>query len=144
MNIGLKLLLIYCSVIMSVVRPLHALSSHRNFILPKSLLSRRMSSVSDSTAEEVKTYLLEYKYVDNMIERRTPYRAGHIAQAELYISKEMIVAGGAFMPKVDGAMFIFKSTRSALEAFVKDDPYVVNGLVPEYNIREWNVVVGRV
>ena len=27
--------------------------------------------------------------------------------------------------------------------FIKKDPYVINGLVPSFSIREWNVVVGK-
>lgn len=133
----------------AAIRSLLTLSSHRSYAASRVALLRCSStgplSSSSSTAEEVvKTYLLEYKYVDNMVERRTPYRTGHIALAERYISEKLIVAGGAFVPKVDGAMFIFKSKRNILEAFVKEDPYVTNGLVPEYTIREWNVVVGSV
>ena len=29
-----------------------------------------------------------------------------------------------------------------VEAFVEQDPYVRNGLVTSWHIREWNVVVG--
>jgi len=151
-TIKLFLFLIYSSIVMSAVIPsLITLSSRRSYTPSRASLLRcsstgpLSSSSKDVTGEEVvKTYLLEYKYVDNMVERRTPYRTGHIALAERYISEKLIVAGGAFVPKVDGAMFIFKSTRNILEAFVKEDPYVANGLVPEYTIREWNVVVGSV
>lgn len=154
MNIKLFLFLITfnSSIVMSAIRSLFTVSSSRRSPIASRVAPLRCSSTGplnssgkDVTAEEaVKTYLLEYKYVDNMVERRTLYRTGHIALAERYISEKLIVAGGAFVPKVDGAMFIFKSTRSILEAFVKEDPYVTNGLVPEYTIREWNVVVGQV
>jgi len=141
---------LFLFIIMSAsIRSLLSLSSHRSYVLSRVAGLRHSSTgplSSSKAAEEeaIKTYLLEYKYVDNMVERRTPYRTGHIALAERYISDKLIIAGGAFVPKVDGAMFIFKSTRNILEAFVKEDPYVVNGLVPEYTIREWNVVVGHV
>ena len=29
-----------------------------------------------------------------------------------------------------------------MEAYVKDDPYVINGLVSGYRIRAWNIVAG--
>jgi len=32
--------------------------------------------------------------------------------------------------------------RGIIEAFVRDDPYVQNGLVTSWNIREWSVAVG--
>ena len=33
--------------------------------------------------------------------------------------------------------------RSKVEDFAKNDPYVVNGLIQEWNVREWIVVVGN-
>jgi uncharacterized protein YciI len=32
------------------------------------------------------------------------------------------------------------SSREAAEAFVKDDPFVVNGVVRGWEIREWNEI----
>ena len=31
---------------------------------------------------------------------------------------------------------------SAAEAFARDDPYVVNGLVKRWRVREWTTVIG--
>ena len=50
---------------------------------------------------------------------------------------------GALTDPVDGAIFIFKNvSKDEIEAFVKDDPYVQNNLVPSYEIRPYMVVVG--
>lgn len=50
---------------------------------------------------------------------------------------------GALTDPVDGAIFIFRNvSKDDIEAFVKDDPYVVNGLVPQYEIRPYMVVAG--
>jgi len=49
---------------------------------------------------------------------------------------------GAFNP-VDGALLIFRAgSPDEVEAFVRQDPYVLNGLVTAWRIREWTVVVG--
>ncbi len=32
--------------------------------------------------------------------------------------------------------------RSVVEHFVRHDPYVTNGLVRSWKIRQWNVVIG--
>ncbi len=40
-----------------------------------------------------------------------------------------------------GAMGVF-STRAAAEAFVAADPFVTQGIVARYSIREWNEVLG--
>lgn len=55
----------------------------------------------------------------------------------------MLMAGAHDNP-VDGAVFVWGPTadKALIEAFVAGDPYVVNGLVKSWTIREWNVVVG--
>jgi|EP01040_Poterioochromonas_malhamensis_P008798 hypothetical protein len=90
-----------------------------------------------------KKYILEYHYVENMVERRTPYRADHLANAERLLQDNILIAGGAFMPHADGALFIFSSDYETVENFVQNDPYFKAGLIPKYSIREWNVVVGK-
>lgn len=53
----------------------------------------------------------------------------------------MLMAGAHDNP-VDGAVFVWapSATKEEIEAFVKADPYVKNGLVTSWSIREWNVV----
>ena len=60
------------------------------------------------------------------------------------IFKIIFLIIGAFSPPV-GAQFIFKcDSANDVEEFVAKDPYVQNRLVTEYDIKEWNVVVGSV
>ncbi len=41
------------------------------------------------------------------------------------------------------AVLVFKAESPATaEAFVKSDPYVRNGLITEWSIRPWTVVIG--
>ncbi len=50
--------------------------------------------------------------------------------------------GGAFNP-VTGTLLVFRAASAAeVEEFVKSDPYVKNGLVKRWEIREWTVVIG--
>jgi hypothetical protein len=89
-------------------------------------------------------YALQYDYVDNMLERRTPFRAGHLALATEHLERGEIVMAGAWANPVDGALFVWRADdRSVIERFVERDPYVLNGLVPSWRIREWNVVIGN-
>jgi uncharacterized protein YciI len=54
-----------------------------------------------------------------------------------------LVFGGAFANPADGAAIVFKVENQAkIEDFVEKDPYVINGLVTEWRIREWTAVVG--
>lgn len=40
----------------------------------------------------------------------------------------------------EGSMGVFKS-RAAAEAFVKEDPFVLEGLVGKYSIKDWNEIL---
>jgi len=44
---------------------------------------------------------------------------------------------------VDGAVILFRAdSPAAAEEFAKSDPYVVNGIVKKWHVREWTTVVG--
>jgi uncharacterized protein YciI len=86
--------------------------------------------------------ILFYDYVDDILERRGPHREAHLAAVGKLRQEGMVVMGGAFADPVDGAVIVFNTeNRSTIEAFVAEDPYVVNGLVTHWRIRDWNVVV---
>jgi uncharacterized protein YciI len=88
-------------------------------------------------------YLLFYDYVENIVERRAPYREVHLKLAREWLDRGEIVMGGAYADPVDGAVLLFQvNDRAAVEEFVKSDLYVANGLVTGWRIRPWNVVIG--
>jgi uncharacterized protein YciI len=44
---------------------------------------------------------------------------------------------------VDSAVLVFQGENPPVaENFAKNDPYVKNGLIVEWTVRKWNVVVG--
>ena len=88
-------------------------------------------------------YLLFYEVVDDYVERRAQFRAAHLTLArEAAARGELILAGGLANP-VDGSVLLFKADSPAVaEAFAKADPYVTNGLVTRWRVREWTTVVG--
>lgn len=88
-------------------------------------------------------FILFYDYVENIVERRAPFRESHLALISEFINRGELVLGGAFANPVDSAAIVFKvDDKSKIEAFVEMDPYVINGLVSKWQIREWTVVVG--
>ena len=89
-------------------------------------------------------YLLFYDVVDDYVERRTPLRAAHIALARAAESRGELILAGAFANPPDGAVFLFRGdSAAAAEQFAAADPYVQNGLVTNWRVREWMTVVGR-
>jgi uncharacterized protein len=89
-------------------------------------------------------YALIYHLVDDYMSRRGQFREEHLKLAkELNQRGEMILAG-AFSDPPDKALLIFKvAEKSVIEDFIKKDPYVKNGLIAKWEIRDWTVVIGK-
>lgn len=87
-------------------------------------------------------YILFYDYVPDIAERRPAHRIEHLGMlARLHEAGKLRLAG-AYNDPLNGAALVF-TDRAAAERFVEVDPYVRNGLVTSWRIREWNVVVGE-
>ena len=88
-------------------------------------------------------YLMFYDVVDDYAEKRMPFRAAHIAYARNAVARGDLVLGGALASPADGAVLVFRGSSPAVaEAFAAADPYVVNGVVRKWRVREWTTVVG--
>lgn len=88
-------------------------------------------------------YLLFYEAGPDYEERRKPFRAAHLQHGKAAVARGEIVLGGAFAKPVDGAAILFRGdSAAAAEAFARADPYVVNGVVKRWYVREWTTVIG--
>ncbi len=88
-------------------------------------------------------YLLLYDVVDGFIDRRAPHREIHLKLAREAHERGELVLAGAFAEPVDGAALLFTARdRTVAERFARNDPYVLQGLVRDWRVRPWNVVVG--
>lgn len=84
-----------------------------------------------------------YDYVDDYLERREPFRTAHLALADAAHRRNDLLLAGAFDGAPNGALLVFEvDDASIVEDFVRADPYVENGVVREWRIRRWTVVVG--
>ncbi|HEV8285955.1 MAG TPA: hypothetical protein VGQ09_16720 [Chitinophagaceae bacterium] len=59
----------------------------------------------------------------------------HKIIVDKYIEKGEVIGIGPFSDR--GNMAIFKP-RAAAEQFVKEDPFILEGLVKSFTIRDWN------
>lgn len=89
-------------------------------------------------------FILFYKTVDDYIEKRVPFRDEHLSLAQQAYKNGSLVMGGALADPADSAMLVFKgdSPNVAVE-FAYSDPYVKNGLITDWHIRPWSVVIGN-
>jgi uncharacterized protein len=88
-------------------------------------------------------YLLFYEVGDDYISRRTEFRNIHLKLGWEAAERGEFVLGGALSNPPDGAVLLFKGdSPEVAERFAKSDPYVTNGLVKRWYVREWTTVVG--
>jgi uncharacterized protein YciI len=87
-------------------------------------------------------WLLFYDVVDDYIERRVPLRDAHLALARAAHERGELVMAGALADPADGAVILFKADDATVaEDFARNDPYVKDGIVTEWRVRSWNVVI---
>ena len=88
-------------------------------------------------------FALTYDVVDDFVNRRMPFRPAHIKEVrDAHARGELVMAGALGEPA--GALLIFRGAeRSVAEHFAKADPYVLNGVIKSWRVREWTTVVGE-
>jgi uncharacterized protein YciI len=89
-------------------------------------------------------YLLFYEAGEDYVSRRTEFRNAHLAMAWEASECGELVLGGALANPVDGAVLLFKGdSPEVAEKFARADPYVTNGVVKRWHVREWKTVAGE-
>jgi uncharacterized protein YciI len=85
---------------------------------------------------------MHYGYVENMAERRQPFRKAHFEHWKPMVDRGELRLAGAYNP-IDGALLIFYGlSKEQIEEGAKTDPYYTAGLVTRYSTVDWNVVIG--
>jgi uncharacterized protein YciI len=83
-------------------------------------------------------YVLFYESGDDVAARAPAHFPAHSARGDEFHRRGVLVAYGPFGdPQKEGSMAVF-ATREAAEEFAREDPFVVNGVVRSWQIREWN------
>ena len=91
----------------------------------------------------MKHFLLTYTLAPDYLARRAQFRDAHLALAGAAADRGELVLGG-MVEGAEEAMLLFAGEDAgAAEAFAGADPYVANGLVERWRVREWVTVVGR-
>lgn len=88
-------------------------------------------------------FVLLYDYAPDYLERRGEFRNEHLKLAWAAHDRGELLLGGAFSDPADKAILLFQGDSPATaEAFAAADPYVLNGLVTHWQVRQWNTVAG--
>jgi uncharacterized protein YciI len=86
-------------------------------------------------------YVLFYESADDVLTKAPIHFAAHSARLQEFHARGEILMVGTFGdPQEQGSMGIFPS-RSAAQAFVDGDPFVLNDVIRRWEIREWNEIL---
>ena len=89
-------------------------------------------------------FLLFYDTDEDFIARRAAHRSVHLKHAWDAVERGELVLAGALAGAEGGAALLFRgASQDVAESFARSDPYVVNGLVKTWRVREWTTVVGE-
>ena len=89
-------------------------------------------------------FLLFYEVADDYLTRRAAHRKAHLEHALRAVARGELVLGGALAGPADAAILLFRcGSTGPVETFAREDPYVRNGVVKSWRVREWTTVVGK-
>jgi uncharacterized protein YciI len=87
----------------------------------------------------MKTVMFYEVAPDGLPKARIHYEA-HRARLNDFHGRGSLLMAGPFANPAEGAMGVFTS-REAAEEFIQGDPFVINGVVAKWSLREWNEVL---
>jgi uncharacterized protein len=88
-------------------------------------------------------YVVFYESAEGLAEKVPLHAADHREHWNGFLERgELLMIGPFGDPQTQGSMAVF-TTREAAENFARNDPFVVNGVVRSWEIREWNEAVDR-
>ncbi len=83
-------------------------------------------------------YVLFYESSnDDVLSQAALHVAAHRARWQEFFSRGTLLMVGPFGKPEEGAMAIF-TTREAAREFAQGDPFVINGVVANWYVRDWH------
>jgi uncharacterized protein YciI len=85
-------------------------------------------------------YVLFYESADDVLAKAQAHFDAHLARGnEFHDQGSMLMYGPFGDPQQEGSMAVFAS-REAADEFAEGDPFVLNGVVRSWFVREWDEV----
>ena len=88
----------------------------------------------------MKKYVLFYESAADVLAKAPLHFPAHRAHWERFQADGTLLMIGPFANPREGAMAVF-TTREAADEFARGDPFVLNGVVRSWQIREWNEAI---
>lgn len=85
-----------------------------------------------------KKYVVLYESAHDVRSKAPIHYPAHKARCDQFHEDGKLLMVGTFAdPQTQGSMAVF-ATREAAHEFVRGDPFVLNGVVRRWELREWN------
>jgi uncharacterized protein len=81
--------------------------------------------------------VLLYRSAKDVMEKVPLHFPAHKARVDAFHARGDLIAVGTWADPREGSMAVFRS-RAAAEEFVKEDPFVLNGVVASHEIKDWD------
>jgi uncharacterized protein YciI/uncharacterized protein YndB with AHSA1/START domain len=94
----------------------------------------------DFAAIAARKALLFYESSPRALELAPLHFPAHKARLDAFVARGEVLAVGTYADPREGSLAVF-SDRLAAEAFVKDDPFVLSGVVAKHTIKDWNEIL---
>jgi uncharacterized protein len=78
-----------------------------------------------------------YQSSPKVLELAPIHFPAHKDRLDVFIARGDLLAVGTWADPREGSMAVFRS-RAAAEEFVEEDPFVLNGVVAEHEIKDWD------
>ena len=85
-------------------------------------------------------YVMFYETAADGLEKARLHFPAHRARLDEFHARSVLLMAGPLVNPPDSALGVFTS-REAAEEFIQGDPFVLNGVVAKWTIREWNEVL---
>jgi uncharacterized protein len=77
-----------------------------------------------------------YQSAPDVFEKAPLHYPAHKARVDAFHARGDLLAVGTWADPREGSMAVFRS-RAAAEEFVREDPFVLNGVVAGHQIKDW-------
>jgi uncharacterized protein YciI len=86
-------------------------------------------------------YVVLYESADDVANKAPAYFPAHKSRLdEFHARGELLMVGTFGDPQTEGSMTIFASRQGA-EDFIKEDPFVLGGVIRAWRILEWDEIL---
>jgi len=86
-------------------------------------------------------YLMTYEAAPDGLAKAREHLPAHRDRLELFNARGSLLMAGPLLDTSGRALGVFTS-RAAAEEFIREDPFVVHGVVAKWTVVEWNEVLG--